>query len=324
MKDDLFEIPDFRFESGESIDRLRIGYTVHGQMNARRDNVILVMPGTSHDRNGVLGHVGPGRAFDTDRFCVVCSDSIGGGRSSQPADGLRGAFPRYSIRDMVHAQHRLVSEGLGLGDTPLLAVAGVSMGAFQSLEWVIHYPESVRKAVLIVPAWRSGQVIRNATRRMIDFIELDARWQDGAYIEQPVKGLGAAGRHYFAWTVTDAYLEAIGEAAEDEAQIIGERFAQWDAWSIVRRYQASSAHDVSAPFGGDLQAALARVRAQVLVLPCTQDRLLGIDSARQIAQGIRAAELAEIDSPTGHLAYRPIPGAPASDFITQRVRAFLA
>jgi len=92
----------------------------------------------------------------------------------------------------------------------------------------------------------------------------------------------------------------------------------------VRRYQASSAHDVSAPFGGDLQAALARVRAQVLVLPCTQDRLLGIESARQIAQGIRSAELAEIDSPTGHLAYRPIPGAPASDFITQRVRAFLA
>ncbi len=323
MRNGLFEIPDFRFESGESIDRLRLGYSIHGQMNARRDNVILVMPGTSHDRHGVLGHVGVDRAFDTDRFCVVCSDSIGGGASSGPADGLRGAFPRYSIRDMVHAQHRMVREGLGLGDTPLHAVAGVSMGAFQSLEWVIHHPESVRKAVLIVPAWRSGQVIRNATRRMIDFIELDARWQAGAYTEQPVQGLGAAGRHYFAWTVTDAYLEAIGEAAEDEAGIIGERFAQWDAWSIVRRYQASGAHDVSAPFGGDLQAALARVRAQVLVLPCTQDRLLGIESARQIAQGIASAELAEIDSPTGHLAYRPIPGAAASDFITQRVRAFL-
>ena len=278
---------------------------------------------TSNTRLSVYEHIGPGRAFDTDRYCVVSTDSIGGGGSSQPADGLGAAFPRYSIRDMVHAQHQLAVTGLGLGTTPLAAVAGASMGAFQTLEWAIHYPGSLRAAVLQVPGARAGQVIRQTTRRMREIIELDARWQGGAYTEPPQEGLRLAGRHYYAWTVTDAYLEAIGQAAETEALATGEWFARWDAWSLIRRYQASSDHDVAEPFGGDLVRALAQVRARVLVLPCTQDRLLGIETARQIATGVAGARCEEIDSLRGHVAWRPVPGSPETAFVTRHIRAFL-
>lgn len=320
----VFELGPFRFESGETLDRLRIGYLMLGRMNAARDNVVLILPGTSNLRHSPLDYVGPGLAFDTDRFCVVSTDSIGGGTSSQPADGLRGRFPRYGIRDMVHAQRELVRRGLGLGDTPLAAVAGASMGAFQCLEWAIHHPRSVRSAVLLVPATRAGQVIRQTTKRMAEMIRLDPRWREGDYVEPPLDGLRLAGRHYFSWTVSDEYLEATGPAVEAQAQAVGERFAQWDAWSLLRRYECSTAHDVGLPFDGDIEAALARVRARLLVLPCRQDRLLGLEEGRRIAAGVAGARLVEIDSPLGHMAWRPVPGSPATTLVTRAVRDFLA
>ena len=108
-----YTLRDFTFESGETLKELRLGYVKYGTLNAARNNLCLVMPGTSNLRHGTADHVGPGRAYDTDRYCVVCTDSIGGGTSSQPADGLYDAFPRYTIRDMARAQHQLATEGLG-------------------------------------------------------------------------------------------------------------------------------------------------------------------------------------------------------------------
>jgi len=319
----VFDLADFRLESGQTLARLRIAHVVYGRMNAARDNVILIMPGTSNTRLSVYESIGPGRAFDTDRFCVVSSDAIGGGASTQPGDGLAAAFPEYGIRDMVRAQVALVRDGLGLGATPLAALAGASMGAFQALEWAIHHPATLRAAILQVPAVRAGQVIRQTTRRMREMIELDHKWQGGRYTEQPLDGLRLAGRHYHAWTVTDAYLEAQGEAVEAEAIGVGERFAQWDAWSLIRRYQASSRHDVAQPFGGDLRQALARITAPLLVLPCLQDRLLGLEGARQIAEGVPGARCEVIDSLRGHMAWRPVPGSPETQFMTRHIRDFI-
>ncbi len=154
-----------------------------------------------------------------------------------------------------------------------------------------------------------------ATQRMFDIIALDPNWQDGAYhkhkpLRQPESGQRAAGRHYFTWTVTDDYLETTPlKILAEEAERAGNGFASWDAWSLVRRYQASSAHDVSAPFNGDLSEALARVKARVLVLPCSQDRLLGLENAKEIAKGIKGATFVEVDSNKGHLAWRPLVGS---------------
>jgi homoserine O-acetyltransferase len=198
------------------------------------------------------------------------------------------------------------------------------MGAFQALEWAVHEPVPVRAAVLLVPAVRAGGVIRTVTRQMVELIALDPRWRGGAYESPPVEGLRAAGRHYYPWSVTDEYLEATDpEQLAGEIDAAGERFTQFDAWNLIRRYQASSAHDVAAPFGGDLSEALKRVRARVLVLPCRQDRLLGLRTAQQIAEGVRHAKYAEIDSPRGHLAWRPLRGSPETAFITSHVRTFL-
>jgi homoserine acetyltransferase len=90
------------------------------------------------------------------------------------------------------------------------------------------------------------------------------------------------------------------------------------------RYAASRAHDVSGPFGGDLRAALAQITAPTLVLPSASDRLLGIDGARRIRDGVKQASYAEIPSDLGHRAARAAPGTPEGEFIDRQIRALLA
>jgi homoserine O-acetyltransferase len=234
-----------------------------------------------------------------------------------------GAFPRYTVRDMVRAAHALVTDGLGL--TRLAAAAGASMGAFQSLEWGILFPDIPASIVLLVPATASGNIMRGVVRNMIDAIKMDPAWNDGRYTAPPSRGLEAAGRLYFPWTVADAWLESLpAEVLEREIATTVQRAQAWDAWNLIRRYEASAAHDVAVPFGGDLAAALGQVRAPTLVLPSSSDRLLGVAAARAIARHVANSEYAEIPSERGHLGWRAIEGTPETAFIHQRVTAFLA
>jgi homoserine O-acetyltransferase len=319
----VFTLPGpFRFESGDTLPELRVGYTAHGCLNAARDNAILVLPGTSNTRHSTDGYIGPGNAFDTDRFFVIATDAIGGGTSSSPADGLGGAFPRYGIRDMVRAAYALVAGHFGIAR--LVAVAGASMGAFQALEWTIHEPDAAGAAILLVPGWRASRVFRLAVDAAIGSVMLDPDWNDGRYARAPIAGLRGAGRIYYPWTVTDAWIDGQpADRIEHELQGTIARAAQWDAWSYVRRYQASAAHDATAPFGADLGRALAGVRARVLLLPAAADRILPAEGAREIARHLKDAECAEIPGQRGHMAWRPVAGTPETAFVVARIRRFL-
>jgi homoserine O-acetyltransferase len=301
---------------------LELGYVTHGRLNAARDNAILLAPGTANTRHSADGYIGSGNALDPARHFIIAVDAIGAGTSSKPQDGLGEAFPLYNIRDMVRSEHALVES---LGVRRLKAVVGASMGAFQALEWAIQFPEAAARAVLLVPAARAGNVFRCVVRAMIETIQLDPSWNDGRYVSQPLAGLRAAGRLYYPWTVADAYLESLTpEALEAELRGTVERAAAWDAWTLIRRYQASSSHDVSRPFGGNLAQALARVQASVLVMPTSSDRLLGLETAREIARFVRRAEYAEVRSARGHLGWRAVEGAAETAFIIERVARFLS
>jgi homoserine O-acetyltransferase len=318
-------LENYTFENGDYLEQVRIAYKIFGDLQPKADNLLLVLPGTSNISESTLDHIGPGRAYDTDKYCVISTDAIGGGGSSKPSDGLFGRFPRYSIRDLVNLQVRFVREGLKIRDEPFAVLAGASMGAFQTLEWLINYPDTVSNAILLVPAWHANNAFKLATDRMNDFIHLDPNWSAGNYQNKPSAGLRAAGGHYFAWTVTDEYLETTDLAElRKQAQAAGDWFESWDAWDILLRYACSSSHDVTEPFDGDLQAALARINARCLILPCRQDRLLGIKGAQALAKGIKNAIYDEIDSITGHLAWRPRPGSDHTTFVTRTIRNFLS
>lgn len=318
-----FLMYDFEFENGSVLPELRVTYETQGKLNAGRDNAILLVHGTSGDRHAFDPIIGPGKTFDTDKNFVITVDAIGGGGSSSPKDGLGQDFPRYTIRDMMAAQHALVTRGLELAT--LRAVGGASMGSFVSLEWGIHHPEMVRSLILLVPSPKAEPSFQLTVDLMTSVIALDPEWQGGRYTHNPAEGLRLAGMLYYPWVVSAPYLDRLPEQRlAKELEQSARSFANWDANSLVLRYAASRGHDVSAPFGGDMATALAQITAPTLVLPSASDRLLGLDGARRIRDGVKQASYAEIPSDHGHRAARPAPGTPETEFIDGQIRAFLA
>lgn len=319
-------IPRFTFENGAVMEGMRVGYATWGRLNERRDNAILLVPGTSGNRLAYTSYIGPGKAFDPERFFIIGADPIGGGNSSQPADGMGPDFPRYTIRDMVRAQHHLVTEGLRI--PRLLAVGGSSMGSFQGLEWGVNHPDMMRGLILWVPAARSDRRFQTIVDTVEAMITLDPGYQGGRYRTNPTEGIRRAGIVYFPWLYSDAFLTS--QALRDDATFdrmkfaFGEAWARnWDANSILWRYHASRNHDISRPFGGDMAAALGRIRARALVVASSSDRTIYPDLTLEMIQGLPAVDYLLVQTDRGHLAASQPEGSPEWTQINARARRFL-
>jgi homoserine O-acetyltransferase len=324
QQEGVYVIPKFTFENGAQLDNMKVGYVTYGKLNAAKDNAILLTPGTSSGRSWADPHIGPGKAFDSDKYFLIGVDPIGGGNSSSPKDGLKTEFPRYNIRDMVRAQHELVTKGLGLDR--LLAVGGPSMGSFQGIEWGVTYPDFMKGVLLWVPAARSDRHIQAIVDAVEAMITLDPGYQGGAYAENPVEGIKRAGMVYFPWLYSDEYLNTIAadDAFAKAERGFGEAWAKtWDANSIIWRYRASRSHDVAAPYGGDMAKALARVTARAHVMPSMSDRTVPGYLTREMYRGLKNAVFDEIPSIKGHLAASQPPGTAEYAFVSERTKAFL-
>ena len=319
-------IPRFAFENGRTMEDMRVGYATWGRPNDRRDNAVMLTPGTSGGRMWAAPYVGPGKAFDPDRHFIVSVDAIGGGASSKPADGLGVDFPAYTIRDMVRAQHHLVTQGLGLAR--LLAVGGPSMGSFQGIEWGVTFPDMMRGLILWVPAARSDRRFQAIVDAIEAMITLDPGYRGGRYAQNPVEGIRRAGLVYFPWLYSDAFLTS-AERGDDDAFVRvqrarGERWAQeWDANSLVWRYRSSRGHDVSRPFKSDMVAALSRVRAEALVVASSTDRTIFPDLTAEMVRLLPRVDHVQVQTDKGHLAFSQPEGSPEWSAFNGRTRGFL-
>jgi homoserine O-acetyltransferase len=319
----IFNVYDFQFENGAVLPELRVPYQTHGKLNAGRDNAVLLVHSTVGDGHAFDSMTGPGKTFDTNKYFVITVEAIGGGDSSSPKDGQGQDFPRYTIRDMMAAQHALVSRGLEL--VTLRAVGGIGMGAFIGLEWGIHHPEMVRSLILLAPSPKAQANLQVTIDLMTSVIALDPEWQGGRYTHNPVEGLRLAGMLYYPWLLSAPYLDRLpAKQLARELDESARSFANWDANSLVLRFAATRAHDVSAPFGGDMAMALSQLNEPTLLLPSASDRLFGLEGARQLRDGIREATYAEIPSDLGHRAAYAAAGTPEGEFIDRQIRAFLA
>jgi len=325
--DAVHTIPRFTFESGATMENMKVGYTTWGKLNGARDNAILLVPGTSSGRLFAASYIGPGKAFDPEKHFIIGADPIGGGTSAKPADGMGPDFPRYGIRDMVRAQHHLVTEGLGLNR--LLAVGGSSMGSFQGLEWGVTYPDIPKGLILWVPAARSDRRFQTIVDTVEAMITIDPGWQGGRYAKNPTEGIRRAGIVYFPWLYSDAYLT--GPAFRDDAVFDKAKFAfgegwaaNWDAVSILWRYHASRNHDVSKPYGGDMAAALGRVKATALIVASSSDRVIYPDLTAEMLTHLPKVNYLRIETDKGHLATSQPEGTPEWAAANARTRAFIA
>jgi homoserine O-acetyltransferase len=189
-----FVIKDFRFASAETLPELKIHYRTYG--TPRKDasgvvrNAVLIMHGTGgtggqFTGRGFAGELfGPGQPLDASKYYVILPDDIGHGGSSKPSDGLRAKFPRYVYADMIEAEYRLVTEGLGVNHLRL--VMGTSMGGMHTWLWGERYPEFMDTLMPLasLPAPIAGR--NRAWRRVvIDAIRSDPEWQNGDYTTQP-------------------------------------------------------------------------------------------------------------------------------------------
>jgi len=195
-----YRVPNFQFASGESLPDLRLHYRTIGKPVKDAAgvvrNAVLVMHGTggsgaqfvSQQFAGVL--FGPGQLLDAAKYFIILPDNIGHGKSSKPSDGLHARFPHYGYTDLVAAQYKLITEGLGVNHLRL--VMGTSMGGMHTWLWGERYPDFMDALMPLasLPVQIAGR--NRMTRRMvIDSIKSDPDWNNGEYKTQP-HGLTAA------------------------------------------------------------------------------------------------------------------------------------
>ncbi len=189
-----FTIRDFKFASGEILPELRLHYQTLGKprknAQGKTTNAVLIMHGTTGSgaqfiRPEFAGELfGKDQPLDATKYFIVLPDGIGHGKSSKPSDGMHAKFPRYGYRDMVQAQYRLLTEGLGVNHARL--IMGTSMGGMHTWLWGELYPDFMDALMPLasLPTQISGR--NRAWRRMvIDAIRNDPAWNGGDYKTQP-------------------------------------------------------------------------------------------------------------------------------------------
>jgi homoserine O-acetyltransferase/O-succinyltransferase len=334
-------------DCGRSLEHVRIAYETYGELSPRRDNVILVchaLSGDAHaagwsddptapsavdgfgaDERGIKprgglgwwdGMIGPGKAFDTEKYFVICTNLIGSCRGStgpgslNPATGKSYAldFPVVTVGDMVRAEKRALEM---LGIRSLLAVGGGSLGGMQALEWAVAYPEAVRSCISIAStAHLSSQgVAWNAIAR--NAIMADPNWQGGNYYDTgraPTAGIGVARMvGHVTYLSAESMSQKFARRLQDreaysyrvtEADFAVESYLRHQAESFAGRFDANSYLYISRALtyfdlardhgGGSLERALAEVKAKYLLVSFSSDWLYPPRDSYELEAALRA------------------------------------
>jgi homoserine O-acetyltransferase len=332
----VVQIGDLELESGAVISDVHIAVQRWGELSPTRNNVVLVehaLTGDSH----VSGHadtyhklpgwwdgmVGPGAPLDTDEWCVVATNVLGGcsgttGPSSTAADGRAwgSRFPEISIRDQVAAERRFADV---LGIEKFAAVVGGSMGGMRVLEWIVGDPDRVAAAlVLAVGARATADQIGTQTTQMTA-IRSDPDWQGGDYYgtdRAPNVGMGIARRIAHLTYRTEFELDHRFEnsSQQDENPWEGGRYAvqsyldhqsdkliaRFDPGTYVLLTEAMNRHDIGRDRGG-VTAALAATPVPTIVAGVDSDRLYPLRTQQELADGLPGCSgLEVVESKDGH------------------------
>lgn len=328
-------------ESGRRFGPVTVRYETYGSLNDTRSNAILLLHAFSGDAHAAGYHhhddrrpgwwdtmIGPGRAFDTDRYFVICSNVIGGCQGStgpgsiDPTTGRPYAlsFPVITIEDMVSVQHRLVRH---LGIDRLLAVAGGSMGGMQALQWAVSYPDAVAGVIVLASTARlSAQGIAfNAVGR--NAIMSDARWNGGNYYgqEPPSRGLAIARMVGHITYLSDASMherfgrrlqqrEQFGFDFSDQFEV--ESYLEHKGGTFVDRFDANTYLYLSKAIDyfdlggkhGSLESAFEGATSKFLVVSFTSDWLYPSYQSKEIVVALmrnqKDVTYTELDCPFGH------------------------
>jgi homoserine O-acetyltransferase len=273
-----FVLKDFKFSNGQRLAELRIHYTTVGtprkDANGAVHNAVLMLHGTTGSGSGLVRPMSslfaPGDLLDTTTYFIVFPDGIGHGKSSKPSDGMRMRFPKYTYDDMVDAQHRLLTEGLGVRHLRL--IMGTSMGCMHAWVWGERYADFVDALVPLAcaPTAIAGRN-RMIRKLIIDAIMSDPDWKNGDYTEPPLRGMRAAMGSLFVMTSAPLvqHRQAPTRAQADSSILayIDRQARALDANDVIYAFEASRDYDPSAKLGTITAPVLAINSADDFVNP---------------------------------------------------------
>ena len=259
---------DFRFHTGEVMPALRLHYTTVGDPAGEP---VLILHGTTGSgatmlTPGFAGALfGDGQALDAKKYFIILPDALGTGKSAKPSDGLRAKFPHYNYDDMVLAQYRLLTEGLGVRHLRL--VVGNSMGGMQTWVWGVTWPDFM-DALVPMASQPTEMSARNwMTRRMlIESIRQDPAWLDGDYRTNPPSLRLASVFFGIATSGGTLGYQSIAPTREKADRLVDDRLAApppSDANDFLWQFDASRDYNPS--------PGLERIQASVLVVNSADD-----------------------------------------------------
>ena len=365
VKPQNFQLPEpLSLDCGRTLKGVNIRYETVGTLAPDRSNAILITHALSGDAHVCGRHapedpkpgwwdemVGPGRAIDTNRYFVICSNVLGscagstGPRSVNPDTGnpYNLDFPVITIRDMVRAQRYLIDY---LGIEKLLSVVGGSMGGMQAMEWAINYPDRLDSAVPIATTSQLSPQSIAFDWVGREAIKYDPNWNNGNYSADHVPDRGLAAARMLAHITylsdesmslkfgrdlqdTDSYSFDFHRdfAVESYLEHQGRRFVErFDANSYFYITRAMDYFDLAARAGGDLARAFASAKAAFLVVSFSSDWLFPTAESRKIVNALLKNRLnvsfCEIKSAYGHDAFlleADVLGPMLRDFLRNRL-----
>lgn len=331
-------------ESGERLAEVSLAYETYGELNAEGTNAILICHALSGDAHVAGFHpgaekegwweimVGPGKAIDTDRYFVICSNILGGcmgstGPSSiNPASGKAYglAFPVVTISDMVKAQKALIDH---LGIKKLLSVIGGSIGGMQTLEWSISFPEMVFSAIPLATTQRHSALAIAFNEVARQAIMADPHWQHGDYYGGPKPDLGlavarmighitylsdTAMRHKFGRRLQDKNDFSFNFDADFQVESYlrhqGSKFVnRFDANSFLYITKAADYFDLTTRLTQEGKSVLSGALARYLVISFTSDWLYPTRKSKAMVKAMKKHNInvsfCEIEAEWGHDAF---------------------
>jgi homoserine O-acetyltransferase/O-succinyltransferase len=256
---------DFKFHSGETMPELRLHYTTVGEPTGQP---VLVLHGSGGSAASMLNPTfagelfGAGQPLDASKYYIIIPDGIGHGQSSKPSDGMKTTFPKYDYADMVDAQYRLVTEGLGVKHLRL--VIGNSMGGMHTWLWGVKYPQAM-DALVPMASQPTEMAARNwmLRRAMLETIRNDPDYNGGNYTSPPRMMKYAIAAYRFASAGGTLGYQTLAPTAAKADKMVDEQIATpvtADANDFIYQWEAS--HDYNPSAGMEkIEATLLAINA---------------------------------------------------------------
>ncbi|MCU7944212.1 MAG: alpha/beta fold hydrolase [Candidatus Thiodiazotropha sp. (ex Cardiolucina cf. quadrata)] len=310
---DLFELDDFVTDQGTTLRNATLAYKTFGQLNKEADNAILFPVMFSGTHAAMASYVGNELALNPEKYFIIIPNQLGGGLSTSPhnTQGAYGgaSFPKLSIVDDVRAQHKLLTEHFGIRTLQL--VTGWSMGAQQTYEWAVRYPDMVARALPIAGTAKTTPHCTLYVDVFCEALSSDPAWDNGAYkhANDVSEGLRRMAR---VFAMMGASHELFNEkswtkfgfsSTEDFLSGFWENwFLPMDPNNLLCMANKWRSGDVSQHAGGDLESALRGIKAKVLVVAFEQDMFITETDCRREQHMIANSEFVSIPSQWGHFS----------------------